>query len=639
MLKRKHIKIVLPLLVALLVIITPIIVNSSKENSNNENSNKKNREIEVLDSTSKNGNSEVSTIASEIIDLNDSEIDLEIGKLKKFPIPEESEKEVIDTSSWKDNDFLYEKTKYSVTPGYVSMTAFADSDMIFPGALIKGDTIIDDEYTQIIVDRDPIVISTSMLGGKKDTIKVSVENPKLSSVRQAISDLLSQNKLKGSSNLILDIFEVDSVEELQIMAGFGVHKFNIKAGFDFDVNNYRETSFTAIKFIQEYYTMDIDTPEKPSDLLGRIEDFKVMGGYVPTYISSVTYGRMGIFLIESDYSSSEVKAELETSLKGLSLLELLGLPRLNSESSKIFESANITAYITGGSGVDSVKAVNGFEGFREYVLKGGDYSKDSQGVPISYKLKYLDDNSEVKVAIEKEYEVIDRTPLEKEIEYFVYLEYIDAFNSNEAIFELTDLNIKYGESLPFIEQEKKIKVEKGIVKSYSTDYIAKNDLLEILNEYTDEDYEKVQKYFDKMIESGDIEKYLDKIIPKDEVSICKESILDSLISLHEEFPNDSDVNYLFLDDELLVNSSGFTTFINSPGEHDIIDINIRLLEDDLIRGKDVYESNILEKINGSDIQEGISTFKIKAYKQNEDNSKIDYIEFNFIVQKVIRNVE
>jgi len=65
----------------------------------------------------------------------------------------------------------------------------------------------------------------------------------------------------------------------------------------------------------------------------------------------------------------------------------------------------LKAFILGGSGSSAVQSVNGIEGIVDFITSGGDYSKKSPGAALSYKLRFLKDNSVANIILASEYNV------------------------------------------------------------------------------------------------------------------------------------------------------------------------------------------------------------------------------------------
>ncbi len=311
----------------------------------------------------------------------------------------------IDTAT----EYIYRTDYYEAAAGFDEQIVLnPQTDVIYPGALIKGESILDGTYTLIPAKRKPITISTSLTGG--NVTSVVVEDPKLSTVREAVNTLMKQTYDVPPANMGFTIEQAYSEQQLDLSLrtsykGFGL---NIKGGFDFSNKNIK-TRLVA-KFIQNYYTLDMDLPKQPSDLFEEDVDQALFGTLMPMYVSTVTFGRMALFTIESELSETEVKAYLNASYAGV-----------NASSSSEFDAfklkSTMKVYILGGSGTAAGAAINGFSDFKNYIQSGGNFSKTSPGAPISYKLRYIRDNSIGKIVFAASYPIVTAIPRTDNIVY------------------------------------------------------------------------------------------------------------------------------------------------------------------------------------------------------------------------------
>jgi hypothetical protein len=74
-------------------------------------------------------------------------------------------------------------------------------------------------------------------------------------------------------------------------------------------------------------------------------------------------------------------------------------------------------YILGGSGADASGTINGFEDFKKYITEGGNFSKTSPGAPISYKLRYINDNKIGKIVFAARYPIVTAIPRTDNVVY------------------------------------------------------------------------------------------------------------------------------------------------------------------------------------------------------------------------------
>ena len=343
--------------------------------------------------------------------------------------PEEIETPVeIETISEDESDGNYtcNVKRYKAAPGFNELALMdPTTDIMFPGAMIKGESITTGEYIPIIADRTPINISISLENINGNPSR-TIDNPSLSSVRTAINDIL-QADVTGATpaNISFTIEEIFSEEQFNLAIGANYKDPSKTISGTFDFSNETKKSRIIVKFLQVYYTLDVDPKAQPADFFNTIPNVQVLGSVSPLYISTITYGRMALFTFESEYSSSEMKAAVDAAFKsGIKDGEI----NINSGYKRKIESSSMNAVIFGGAGSSGVKAINGLEGLKEYILEGGDYSKDSPGAPLSYKMRYLKDNSVAKIILSSEYNVRNCSAAST---YKIYLKEIDGTNAKD----------------------------------------------------------------------------------------------------------------------------------------------------------------------------------------------------------------
>jgi hypothetical protein len=171
-----------------------------------------------------------------------------------------------------------------------------------------------------------------------------------------------------------------------------------------------------VKFTQAYYTVDLDAPSRPSaffdpsvtldDVRARVDE-----GNPPLYVASVTYGRMVVFTFESDYSAEELNAALEFAYAGG--VDVSG--DVSVTYKEIISSSKITAFILGGSGGDAARTIDSYEALIDFIKDGGNYSRESPGAPIAYKLAYMKDNSPGRLSLTTDYEVTECTRVSQRV--------------------------------------------------------------------------------------------------------------------------------------------------------------------------------------------------------------------------------
>lgn len=336
--------------------------------------------------------------------------------LKSLPpiseaMPAEQLPEIDSTRNDTALEYITKTEYYSAAAGFNEQIVLnPQTDVIYPGALVKGESILDGSYILIPANRKPITISTSLTGGA--TVSVVVQDPKLSTVREAINALMDQEYDVPPANMGFTIEQAYSEEQLEMSlhASYKMFGVSIKGGFDYS-NSSIKTRLVA-KFIQNYYTLDMDLPNRPSDLFEDDVDRALIGTYMPMYVSTVTFGRMALFTIESELDEEQVRTFLDGSYASI-----------DAQTSSDFESlkahSTMKVYILGGSGSASGATIDGWEAFKNYIREGGNFSKESPGAPIAYKLRYIRDNSIGKIVFAASYPIRTAIPRTDNLVYDV----------------------------------------------------------------------------------------------------------------------------------------------------------------------------------------------------------------------------
>jgi hypothetical protein len=280
-----------------------------------------------------------------------------------------------------------------------------NSATLWPGNIVQGDDAQYGLLTPIGLTRSPMTFSVSLENLQGSPVG-HMEAPSLSSFREQRNAILAAGT-NGAvpAQVSYDMMQVYDASQVAVAVGGSLDWLgaaSISSLFEFasDVQFNR----VLVDFTQAYYTIDIDVPGLPSDFFAddvTVPELEVFTGYdnPPMYVQSITYGRRVIFAIESTYTMEEIRVAFDA---GFDAFVVSGGVELDVQYREIFEQSKVSALVLGGSGSDAVKTVFGVEGLFEYIAAGGDYSKDSPGAPIAYKLAYLD-NSGTQFALTTEY--------------------------------------------------------------------------------------------------------------------------------------------------------------------------------------------------------------------------------------------
>jgi thiol-activated cytolysin len=82
----------------------------------------------------------------------------------------------------------------------------------------------------------------------------------------------------------------------------------------------------------------------------------------------------------------------------------------------IISQSKITAFILGGDGGSASQTIDSYDALISFIKSGGNYSRQSPGAPIAYKLSYLKDNSPARMSFTTDYTVRDCTRVSQQVQ-------------------------------------------------------------------------------------------------------------------------------------------------------------------------------------------------------------------------------
>lgn len=278
------------------------------------------------------------------------------------------------------------------------------TDVIYPGSVLLGHTIADGSYVEVTTGtKKEVTVSydlTGIKGANGEIGKVSETIvPTLSNFRELHNEIIGQNIPKQSTIYSYEQTQIDDESEfnLKFAAGAGFKgpsvEVSVKAGFNFTKGN-KKNKF-MIKFMQTFYTVDIN--QGAGTFLYKDFDIKDFKGFRPVYVSSIAYGRLAYLTIESEKSWQDINASLNVVVNTSSY----GNYDASFDASLKFLKEQTTLNITviGGSTVST-----GVDGFKEFLENGG-FSSENPGKIISYKLRFVDDNTVANTIFNGEYTI------------------------------------------------------------------------------------------------------------------------------------------------------------------------------------------------------------------------------------------
>lgn len=273
------------------------------------------------------------------------------------------------------------------------------NNAIYPGAILKGDSLFKGDYTVIPIEKTAIDLMSNQSNGTTKTVL----NPNYSNVTKILNEYADEYLGDVSKEWKHQMIETSTSQELNLSLGLGTEECNVGIG----ANSSNKNSQMAVVYTQIYYTVSVEPKNNAFDYFEKGTDLSVLGGYAPAYVSSVDYGRKIMLVISSDLSQEELSAKVSGMISGVPI---------NAGIEHVVKDEKLTTeiYVYGGEDATSVlensnsnlgiigeikKFVNGGEDeqtvldrVNAFIANG---NKLTNPLPVSYDLKYLSDNAPV----------------------------------------------------------------------------------------------------------------------------------------------------------------------------------------------------------------------------------------------------
>lgn len=327
--------------------------------------------------------------------------------------------EIDETSIPSNKKVIYKKK--TATCGIEDLAYWgANSNTTYAGALLKIDQTGTEQSPMIGLKRKPMTLSIGLEGATGvDYQSKTVETVTQSSVGQAINDLVkgfTTSEAQLPYVVAMQLTEIKAKEELNAALGLSLNVdgfFNFSTEFDFQ--NKQEQTYAVLTLKQIYYTVNVDynAEEGAFSLLDDSVTFEEAKKacpqqYAPVYVSSVSYGRLAAITLKTSESFKDLAAKLNI---GGGAFIVDGELEGQLQSVNTISDLQMNCFIYGGAveGNQSVLTAKTIDGMLEALNQPYDPAKQV-GLPISYQLSYIADNSSAKIGFAGEYyyaELID----------------------------------------------------------------------------------------------------------------------------------------------------------------------------------------------------------------------------------------
>jgi hypothetical protein len=332
-----------------------------------------------------------------------------VNELPDWTAPDDTEEPPVDlgeSENLEDNQYyVCTGTEYDLKKNFNDIIAVgANATALKPGMIVQGRGVTDGSLSTIGLKRSALSLSINL--ALTDPSR-RVENPNSATIQDAIASLQREadDRLNDLDVIPAQInFKAESaysVKQAMLSAGLSI-KYNALLSSGSIAGSMRQSSSVKrrtvlVKLMQPMYTISFADDEKaePADFFApdlmqadfdRQKELGTMGpGNLPTYVQSVTYGRMVVYSMTTTEATSdeEYKLAVQASYGAWS-----GSGSVNTRQQELVQNSTVEVQVFGGTQGQGLNAI-------KEALKSGDFSAFLQAapattaVPLSYRINDL----------------------------------------------------------------------------------------------------------------------------------------------------------------------------------------------------------------------------------------------------------
>lgn len=261
---------------------------------------------------------------------------------------------------------------------------------IFPGAIFEARSISDQKYIPIYVkNRNPITVSTTLSHSIYKPSSKTILNPSKSKLEDYVKEMAIGGNFEQNEKFMFQNRRFTFYDEIKSVFGSNINTkklFSSKKESSTEENEkIIKSSGMYVKFYQASFTVNLDINPLSNELIKGSDNSE------PVYINSVTYGRLGVIVFETDDTYDFAQTCIN---KEFNRIFYKKEETLTERERAFFENTEFKILIIGGDSDYTVQTVNGYGHFLN-MIHNSRFTETNFGVPISCTFAYANTHSMV----------------------------------------------------------------------------------------------------------------------------------------------------------------------------------------------------------------------------------------------------
>lgn len=295
-------------------------------------------------------------------------------------------------------------------------TLLYGKNYIYPGAILEGNSIIDQKYVPVFVNnRNPITVSMTLTHNTPKHTSQTINSPTYSKLDDYVKDMVVDGNFSQNQKFMFQSKRFSFYDEIKSAFGTNINTRKLfssrKETSTSEEHKIVKSTGMYVKFFQSSFVVNMDiAPLSNEPVKGKTE-------FEPVYVSSVTYGRLGIIVFETE----ETYEFAETCMKKeIDRIFYHKTTTLNEKEQLFFDTTDFKVLIIGADSDYAVQTIKGYGQFLNLIYNST-FTEHSYGVPIACSFSYANSHALVETEFEN---TLVLQPL------FVYIDNKDITNNH-----------------------------------------------------------------------------------------------------------------------------------------------------------------------------------------------------------------
>lgn len=274
-------------------------------------------------------------------------------------------------------------------------TLLYGKNYIYPGAILEGNSIVDQKYVPVFLNnRNPITVSMTLTHNTPKHTSQTIYSPTFSKLDDYVKDMVVDGNFSPNQKFMFQSKRFSFYDEIKSAFGTNINTRKLfssrKETSTSEEHKIVKSTGMYVKFFQSSFVVNMDIAPLSDELVKGKTEFE------PVYVSSVTYGRLGIIVFETEetyeFAETCIKKEIDR-------IFYHKTTTLNEKEQLFFDTTDFKVLIIGADSDYAVQTIKGYSQFLNLIYNST-FTEHSYGVPIACSFSYANSHALVETEFE-----------------------------------------------------------------------------------------------------------------------------------------------------------------------------------------------------------------------------------------------